>query len=824
MLFRSADTVVVDTAAVDLGITGITLSKFVIQDAKLIYENRESGIYSKIAKYNFDVLGDLGNDNSRLKFNSSIEGASLLKNNDVLLKDINFSISTYATGNREKDMIVLEDGRVSVNGVKFNSSGFLGRDTINIKANINTGDIQKLIDAIPESILKKNHKFTSRGSMEITANLHGRFRSGRIPIIEGKIKANDISAKYESLKYNLDNLSTNIEYFIDLNSKYKSYVDVKLLRFKSASNTLDIMSYITNPLTSPRFSVNGKARLDLAEISEIVPFNDSVKVSGKVDFDGKVKFDLEKIKKGKYGKTFADAKLNLDSIVIISRSERLNIAYAEAVMSNDKNGYLRVSAKLKEAMLSAEDQIDVKFKQTSVDVEGLEAKDSTAILKFKILCDGLVAKLANDTIGLSLAKFKSEVSIAKQSKSVKLKTDSLLVHYNHHSARLNKAVIDVYTKNKKVYGTLNFSDFVGNVDGMTKPINMQSTELKINNSIVDLTGVKINIGRSNVKLTGRAYNIIEALKKTGKMRINSKLESSFIDISELSNIYNPVENGVESDTTAAMTVFIVPENMVFDFDMNIDSAEYKDINIENIKGKMKLDSSKITLSNISMNALDAELRSAAEYKASDKTSAFSRFVLIADGIDAQNTIKLIPAIDSLLPLIKSLSGVISLSIAADAKLNSKMNIDLNSMEGAIAIHGSKIELKDSKALKEVSDMLMFKKKASSVIDDLGVELIADTGRVEILPFRLSINRYVVAIGGEHFLTNNFKYHISVLKSPVPFKMGINIVGKSLDDWDMKFGKAIYKKENAPTESNLSNPEFVNKWNRLSKGLQYTIQK
>lgn len=38
---------------------------------------------------------------------------------------------------------------------------------------------------------------------------------------------------------------------------------------------------------------------------------------------------------------------------------------------------------------------------------------------------------------------------------------------------------------------------------------------------------------------------------------------------------------------------------------------------------------------------------------------------------------------------------------------------------------------------------------------------------------------------------NFDYHISILKSPLPFKMGVNITG-NLDKMKFKLGKAKYK--------------------------------
>ena len=43
---------------------------------------------------------------------------------------------------------------------------------------------------------------------------------------------------------------------------------------------------------------------------------------------------------------------------------------------------------------------------------------------------------------------------------------------------------------------------------------------------------------------------------------------------------------------------------------------------------------------------------------------------------------------------------------------------------------------------------------------------------------------------------SFKYHVSVLKSPVPFRFGINIFG-NFDKWKFRIGKAQYKSTNVP---------------------------
>ena len=43
---------------------------------------------------------------------------------------------------------------------------------------------------------------------------------------------------------------------------------------------------------------------------------------------------------------------------------------------------------------------------------------------------------------------------------------------------------------------------------------------------------------------------------------------------------------------------------------------------------------------------------------------------------------------------------------------------------------------------------------------------------------------------------NFDYHISVLKSPIPIKLGVNITG-NLDKMKIRLGKAKYKDDVTP---------------------------
>lgn len=78
-----------------------------------------------------------------------------------------------------------------------------------------------------------------------------------------------------------------------------------------------------------------------------------------------------------------------------------------------------------------------------------------------------------------------------------------------------------------------------------------------------------------------------------------------------------------------------------------------------------------------------------------------------------------------------------------------------------------------------------------MIDSISVDILVRDGVVEIFPFLLEIDRYKVAVGGEHNMDMSFKYHVSLLKSPLPFRAGVDISG-TLDKMKFRVTKAKYK--------------------------------
>ena len=91
---------------------------------------------------------------------------------------------------------------------------------------------------------------------------------------------------------------------------------------------------------------------------------------------------------------------------------------------------------------------------------------------------------------------------------------------------------------------------------------------------------------------------------------------------------------------------------------------------------------------------------------------------------------------------------------------------------------------------------------------------------------VSMDKYQVAVGGENTLDMKFKYHISVLESPIPIKFGINVSG-DLDDLKVGVGKANYKDKKTITRKGQFANGGVNlrteTQNRLREAIKNSIE-
>ena len=86
-----------------------------------------------------------------------------------------------------------------------------------------------------------------------------------------------------------------------------------------------------------------------------------------------------------------------------------------------------------------------------------------------------------------------------------------------------------------------------------------------------------------------------------------------------------------------------------------------------------------------------------------------------------------------------------------------------------------------------------------------------------------MNRYKLGFMGENDFNGNLYYHVSVLKSPIPFKFGINVKG-TFDKYKIRFGGAKFKSDQAYDMISLVEHKRVNLVKEMRRYLNEFVHK
>lgn len=360
------------------------------------------------------------------------------------------------------------------------------------------------------------------------------------------------------------------------------------------------------------------------------------------------------------------------------------------------------------------------------------------------------------------------------------------------------------------------------------PLRNRITDLNVrfNSDSVIIKDTKYQAGKSDFLINGTISNLTRALTTAStrqRLQINLSLQSDTIDVNEVAAAVFAGAAYLDSDTTGivalvpdsddeerlqasietatdTMAVLVVPSNIEATLSLKADHILYSDLTFRNFTGTMNVYDGAINLNRLAATTDIGSIDLNALYNAPSRRDASFAFGMLVKDFRVAKFLDLVPAIDSLMPLLNDIDGIINADIAATTDLDSAMNIDIPTLKAAVKLSGDSLKVIDEETFRTIGKWLLFKHKEHNMIDKMSVEMIIDDSQLRMFPFMFDLDRYKLGVSGYNDLAMNLNYHVAVLKSPLPFKFGINISG-NIDDMKIRLGRAKFnEKEIAKTVS------------------------
>ena len=363
---------------------------------------------------------------------------------------------------------------------------------------------------------------------------------------------------------------------------------------------------------------------------------------------------------------------------------------------------------------------------------------------------------------------------------------------------------------------------------------LSDVRASFNNNELRFDSFRLASGTSGLSASGRLGGLRSALAGRGMLRLDMDLDAERLNLNELlaawelGSRFEPeglsdASLGIEDEEYQEMvvvdtladsaapdvsTLIVVPGNLVADLRLKASDVSYAKLKIDSMTADIAVRERCVQLTNTSLSSDIGDIGFEGFYSTRTKQDLKTGFDLELKDITAEKVIEMMPAVDSVMSMLKSFRGSLNCVVSATADLDTAMNIMTPSINGVIRISGDDLTLSESTAFEQIARKLMFKDRTGSHIDRMFVEGLISDNKIEVFPFVLKVDRYTLAMSGVQNLDASFKYHVSVIDSPLPFRVGIDLSG-TFDDFKFRIGKPKYKSAAVPVFSEVIDDTRIN---------------
>ena len=399
------------------------------------------------------------------------------------------------------------------------------------------------------------------------------------------------------------------------------------------------------------------------------------------------------------------------------------------------------------------------------------------------------------------ADLQTQSLIATMGEELKLKTQDFKISAAaRYNARGGENILLKWSPKFSV----NMNDAEIALADWDQTIQIPNIDFNYTNRTCKINQSNIIIGNSDFSLTGELNNIGRWMRGRDILEGELSFESTYTAVDELMALFSapqgaeePVLDATQTDkNTVFDTVsnpFMVPSNVDLTLNTLIKKATAFNQTATNLGGKVYVKNGILVIEEMGLVCNAAKLQLTAMYRTPRKNHIYVGFDYHMLDVNIEELINMIPQLDTMMPMLRSFKGQAEFHLAAETYTNDRYEIKPSTLRGAASLFGKDLVVLDNATFSKISKLLLFSKKTENKVDSISAELTLYKKEIDVYPFCVSMDNYMVALGGQHNLDMSFNYDINVLS---PIYLGVNVSG-NIDDLDIKLVPCKFAKDFKP---------------------------
>lgn len=664
--------------------------------------------------------------------------------------------------------------------------------------------VEKVLREYADKVLPAAAGFSTDALLTADISADGVYSRGRMPAVSACLRIPASATVYlpDSLR-----LEHAVDIDADLSPAGRLKADIHQLDLSVPGLDLSLGGGADELLgKDPLFRVSADARADVERLLSLLPGKDSLDIEHA---EGDVHLTLDARARQSELKDFRFAQTDIKG-ALESRHLHLKMP-SDSIEACVYNAGVRLDSRLSGLDLNAD--FDSVFFYKGAGLTARVRKIFNEAHISKVEQDGAVLPRIEVSTAGERVFFKSGTSrYAASGANVSAAVQKLAARQEHrhrrprhrHGGEFDFADIDIsldssivkYLRNWSASGHIKADS--GFFASPMLPLRTRLTALHadFDDEKIDIDTIGVKCGTSDVNLSGTMYGVKHSLIHKSMIRTSLNLDSRRLNVNEfLAAVLVGRENAAEvatedendesfvTDTLAdarvdlhKFPIFVVPANLDVNVGLTADRVDFSDPRIGPVYSGIKIKDRTMQLTSTYITTELGKIYLDAFYATRSKHDISAGVNLNLSQMSAGEIIRLLPAVDSLMPVLKAFDGKLSCDISATAQIDTNRNVIIPTLDGLVRLSGKDLRVTNTGQFGKVANLLLFKKKETLDIDNMNVDALIHDSRIEVFPFVLGADKYRFALRGTQGFDKSMFYHLSVLKAPFPILFGINIYG------------------------------------------------
>lgn len=829
-----------DPSGMEFGI--IDLENLELKNLNLIYTDHAFNLNTTFSGLAAKISGVVRGDNFSGHLDVGNSVVSVEYEGEKYLDNARIQLSAPAEIIFSRMLVDLKDGLASVNGMGFSINGSIEYDIIresvitDISYQLERGQIGDLMALIPPSFLSGFGEIDASGIISSRGIVRGSLNDSLMPLMDIRMTVADGNLSYGDLPFPLSGMNGEIHFYSDPENNPLSFMHISHFEAGTPGSEFRTRGRVSNLFGDMHYDLVSEADVLLDEFRTFIPEDMNLEIGGRVSGQVRADFTMSQAENMELDKMklagsalLSGFSMVYDTIFLSSNDTRIDFALPNPRSSGVKTGFAFVRIESGELTASVAEEFSTSMSDARFFAEMSDVRDTTIIPD--LFCTFNIGSLraGMDTVSIAADNPLGYFTLSplpeapgRPAIGLALNSTGLIADMGQNSAVAGNFSIKTDIVNDKAQedvflqwlpkGFLEVYNGTVSLQVIPDPMEISAIRMDFDPETFNISESSMKIGRSDFSLTGVLDNVFSYFRGDSLLRGEFSFVSGNTDLMQIMNLtsgigsededaggelpepedpeQNPQQDQQPQYENSFAGPYMVPQGIDILLMADIQQATFGADTATNITGDVRVSDGILVLDGLTFTTPAAEMQLTAMYRTPRKNHLYLGINYHMLDVEISRLLKMIPDIDTLMPMLRSFEGTGEFHIAVETYLDSLYNIKKSTLRGASSIRGQDLVLMDGETFSEIAKNLRFSKKAENRVDSLSAEFTIFREEIDIYPFLIVMDRYKAVVAGRHNFDMSFNYHISLVESPLPIRLGIDITG-TLEDLQYRLARARY---------------------------------